>query len=329
MSKTIAVLGLGNFGTALANHLARKGYEVLGWCKRPEMADSINRLNTNPDYLNSVQLSANLKATTDFSATLSADIVLLSFPSSALSEIVPRLKLRPDSIMVSAIKGLDRETLLTPLQYFRMHHPECGRIAALSGPSFARDIARQRPSGVVSASDDEAVAREVADLFSNEHMRVYSSGDTIGVEIGGVVKNVIALAAGVIDGMDLGDSARAGLITRGLAEMMRLAQAMGAQAMTLSGLSGLGDLIMTSTSELSRNRTVGLRLGRGEHLDHIVKTLGSVAEGVKTTALVVELAERYKVEMPITHHVRDLLEGRHSATEMVRSLLARPLKREF
>lgn len=328
MRSRVSVLGLGNWGTALAQHLASKGIGVLGWCKNPEMAASINERHRNDYYLSGVQLSPNLTATTSLDEAAQREVLVLAFPSTALQEVLSRLPKQGSKILVSAIKGLERESLQTPLDYAATVLESSDGVA-LSGPSFARDVVAQRPCGVVAASRSEEAAKRVAEIFSSESMRVYTSSDALGVELGGVVKNIVALAAGVVDGLGLGDSARAGLITRGLAEMMRLAQAMGAEVLTLSGLSGLGDLIMTATCDQSRNRTVGLRLGRGEKLDAILASLGSVAEGVTTTPLVRRLSERHGVEMPITAHVEKLLAGQVSAQEMVKSLLARPLRKEF
>lgn len=186
-----------------------------------------------------------------------------------------------------------------------------------------------KPCGIVAASEKEETAKEVAELFLSDSMKVYPSTDPLGVELGGILKNVIALAVGVCDGIGLGDSARAGLVTRGLAEITRLAVAMGAKERTLSGLSGLGDLLMTSTCDTSRNRTVGLRLGRGESLQHIIDTLGSVAEGVKTTPLVMKLAEKYQVEMPISTQASRLIAGEVRPEEIVQILVTRPMRKEF
>lgn len=324
-----AVVALGNWGTALGHHLACRGLDVLAWSNDPEIVDAVNCRHRNPKFLSSAALDPRLKATLDIGRLQAAHIVVVALPSEALPEVLPKLKVSSDALVVSAVKGLVGNDLLTPLQYFE----KCGLggfgHVVLSGPSFARDIVRQLPSGVVAAAMQEEPAKKVADIFSNEAMRVYTSLDPLGVELGGIVKNVIALAVGVCDGLELGDSARAGLITRGLAEMMRLADAMGAQKLTLSGLSGLGDLVMTATCDTSRNRTVGLRLGRGEPLRQILDSLGSVAEGVSTTPLVLKLAEKVGVEMPITAQVARLLRNEGTAAELAKALIARPLKREF
>ena len=327
-ARKVGVIGLGNWGTAICHHLAVKGYDVLGWGREDAVIQGVNCRRINPVYLSSFILHEGVKATSSIEQVVERDIVIMVFPSAFLSEIVPQMKVRPQSVVVSAIKGLDGASLLTPLQYFEHFGPPCAALCVLSGPSFAKDIAAQRPAGVVAASALEEAARFTADLFANERLKVYTSTDPLGVEIGGIVKNVIALAAGVCDGLNLGDSARAGLITRGLAEMTRLARAMGADPRTLSGLSGLGDLVMTATCDASRNRTVGLRLGQGEDLKAVVETLGSVAEGVETTSHVLALAQKFSVEMPITHQVARLLGGEVTPAQVVRLLVGRPMRRE-
>ncbi len=329
MNRAISVLGLGNWGTALANHLALKGYDVLGWSIERDVVAGINSAGRNIRFLSTIQLSPNLKATSSLEDALGRETLIVAVPSMALTDLTPKLNAPKGALVVSAVKGVEEVTLATPLTHIESLHPTRYRLAVLSGPSFARDVVVQRPCGVVAASRDELVARTVAELFTSDSMKVYVSTDPLGVEIGGITKNVIALAVGVSDGLGLGDSARAGLITRGLAEMMRLAEAMGADRQTLAGLSGLGDLSMTATCDTSRNRTVGLRLGKGEKLDAIVASLGSVAEGVSSTPLVMKLAVRHNVEMPITVHVSKLLSGEMSAQELVKSLVSRPMRREF
>jgi len=328
-ASSIGVLGLGNWGTAIGFHLASKGNDVLGWTIEKEIVSHINTKHTNPLYFSNTKLPENFKATSEISDLFSMPFIVLVTPSSALMDVIPKLKLRDGTILISAVKGMDGSTFLTPLQFAEKYLSGKIDLAVLSGPSFARDIIRGLPSGLVAASKKEETAKQVADLFSNECMKVYVSTDTLGVELGGILKNVIALAAGVCDGINLGDSARAGVITRGLAEMMRLSQAMGANPITLSGLSGLGDLVMTSTCDTSRNRTVGLRLGKGEKLDDIVASIGSVAEGVTTTENVLGLAKKYNIEMPISFNVGKLLKGEITPAEMVKSLILRPVKKEF
>ena len=329
MSK-IAVLGMGNWGTALANHLSLKGMDVLGWCPEPEVAKEINASHRNPLYQSSVTLSSELKATTNLVEVLDRKYIVLVFPSQFLGEMLPKIRPTVDSpVIISAIKGLESESLKTPLQYAASVCASNIKLSVVSGPSFARDVVAGKPCGVVAASSSEAVAREVAELFSGQQLRAYVSTDPLGVEMGGVLKNVIAVAAGVCDALNLGDSARAAVITRGLAEITRLGVAMGAKEQTFFGLAGMGDLLMTASCDTSRNRTVGLRLGRGESLKAIIESLGSVAEGVKTAPAVQKLAMAYKVEMPISSQVLQLIEGKVSPAEMIETLMSRPLKSEF
>jgi len=328
--QAISVLGLGNWGTALANHLATAGHSVLGWTIEEEIVQGIKENRRNPCFQSQTELSKNLEATLDLKACLKNQIVLFALPAVALSDVVPRLLLEDGAIFISAVKGLEQKTLLTPLQFAKQNLPNKNVFfTVLSGPSFAKDLVDGRPAGIVSASNKPEIAKRVAEIFSNETLKIYTSSDPLGVEIGGIVKNVIALAAGVCDGLQLGDSARAGLITRGLAEIMRLATAMGANPKTLAGLSGLGDLVLTATSTTSRNYTVGARLGSGESLDHIIQTLGSTAEGVTTTPLVLSLASKHSVEMPICMAVNRILTGESTPTAVVQELISRPLKEEF
>ncbi len=326
----ITVLGLGNWGTALAQHFALNGHSITGWCREPEIAKGINAHKKHPGCFSSLTLSDRITATNDLNGALSnASLVVVALPASVLASFLKPEMLQPQRRFVSAAKGLVPGENFTPLKLMSSLGASANNLAVLSGPSFASDVIGEKPCGIVSASFSEALAHEVAELTASKSLRVYTSLDPLGVELGGILKNVIAVAAGVVDGLQLGDSARAGIITRGLAEMMRLAAALGANPQTLCGLSGLGDLVMTATCDQSRNRTVGVRLGRGETLQHIINTLGSVAEGVKTAPLVLELAAKHHVEMPITTHVNLLLNGQKPPKEMAGMLLGRPVKSEF
>jgi len=329
MSQRVSVLALGNWGTALANHLACTGHDVLGWSIDSSVVSGINENHRNPLSQSATVLHERFRATASLEEALESRHIVLAFPSQALSEMTPKLKASDGTVFISAIKGLERKTLGTPLQYLEKNLPVKGQLSVLSGPSFAKDIIVCNPSGLVAASKKEEIAREVATLFSSDWMKVYVSTDPIGVEYGGILKNVIAIAVGVADGLQLGDSARAGLITRGIAEMMRFAEAYGGKQITLSGLSGLGDLVMTSSCDASRNRTVGLRLGQGESLKEIINSLGSVAEGVETAPLVARLAGEKNVEMPITSLVVALIEQKIKPQEMARALITRPTRKEF
>jgi len=325
----IGLIGLGNWGTALGQHLACKGHEVLGWSNDPQQVSGIAAQHRNPRCLSEVLLDDRFSATESLQGAMAGEMVLIVLPSAALEAVVPQMKPPAGSVLISAIKGLESHTLLTPLQFLRGRLTGSFELCVISGPSFARDVIARKPCGVVAGAEREEIARLVAETFSNEFMRVYVSTDPLGVELGGIVKNVIAIAAGISDGIGLGDSARAALITRGLAEMVRFAEVMGAERQTLFGLSGMGDLAMTASSDLSRNRQVGLRLGRGETLPQIIQALGSVAEGVYTTPVLLELAAKHGIEMPITDQVARLLRGETTPAEMARALITRPLKKEF
>lgn len=330
MTQAVGVVGLGNWGTAIAHHLACKGLSVLAWSKNTDVVDSINRTHQNPKYLKNTSIHQGVKVTQSLEDVIARELVIYALPSAALESLKDSFqKVSRSTVLISATKGIDRSTLTTPLEFLRKNAPHAAGFCVISGPSFASDLSLQRPCGVVAASDDEAIARRVAELFSSSAMKVYISTDVKGVEWGGVIKNVIAIAAGICDGMGLGDSARAGIITRGLAEMIRVSTAFGADPRTLSGLSGLGDLVMTASCDQSRNRTVGIRLGKGETLKQILDTLGSVSEGVHVTPLVLELARSHSVEMPIAEAVAAVLDGSASPEQLVQRLITRPLKREF
>lgn len=323
----VGVVGLGMWGTALAQHLSLRGHEVVGWTRDEQIAKRINESRHHPTAFPDVAL--DFTATTTLSEVTTRPVVLWAVPAAALGSVVREATVTPGALLVSAIKGLDATTLETPLQLLRDYCGGEDRKVVISGPSFARDVIARRPCGIVAAAAREEDAREAAELFRSDELRMYVSTDPLGVELGGIVKNVLAIAVGVSDALGFGDSARAGLITRGLAEMTRLAVAMGAEERTMFGLSGLGDLAMTATSDQSRNRTVGLRLGAGETLVQIVSSLGSVAEGVATAPIVVSLATKFGVEMPICERVNRLLAGEESPHPLARSLLSRPIKREF
>jgi glycerol-3-phosphate dehydrogenase (NAD(P)+) len=261
-----------------------------------------------------------------------AEVVLTVMPSHVCRTLYERMlpHLRPDMIFVSATKGLDTERLMRMSEVFGsvVGTRFSPRLAVLSGPSFAREVARGDPTALVVASEDREAAQIVQREFSSRTMRLYTSSDVVGVELGGAVKNVIAIAAGVVEGLGLGHNPTAALITRGLAEMTRLACACGARRETLAGLAGMGDLVLTCTGHLSRNRTVGVELGRGRKLADILGPMRMVAEGVKATTATVALAARHGVEMPITHQVHRILEGQTSPRDAIRELMERTLKEE-
>lgn len=333
----LAIIGAGNWGTALAIRLAPRAGRIGLWVFEPELVESLAKTRTNELYLPGAFIPDNVHPTGDMRAAVAgADIVLSVVPSQHVRSVYEQLARVLDSpadagrIFVSATKGLESETLLRMSEVIEesLAHRFQPRVAVLSGPTFAREIVRGSPAAVVIASSDESLARLLQSQFSSSSFRLYTNTDVIGVEIGGAVKNVIAIAAGVCEGMGLGSNAVAALITRGLSEITRLACACGARKETLTGLAGLGDLVLTCTGALSRNRTVGVELGRGRRLHEILESMRMVAEGIKTTEATVQLARKKGVEMPITEQMYALLYHGRSPQDTVRELMERALKPE-
>jgi glycerol-3-phosphate dehydrogenase (NAD(P)+) len=332
-SSRIAVIGAGSWGTALANLLAHKGHSTVVWSYEPEVAASIEREHRNVRYLTEVDLCPDLRATTCMeSAVTGAEVVVSVSPSHVVRGVMASAAryLGADTLVVSASKGIENESLLMMDGVLEEVLPRSfgERTAFLSGPSFALEVARRFPTAVTMASSDPGTAQAAQELFQTEYFRVYTTGDVRGVEIGGSLKNVIAIAAGVVAGLGFGHNTLAALITRGLAEMTRLGAALGADPLTLAGLSGMGDLILTCTGELSRNRSLGMALGQGRALDEVMGGMTMVAEGVRTTRSARELARRHQVEMPIVEEVHDLLFEGKSAREAVENLMLREPKSE-
>ena len=307
-----AVLGAGSWGTALAKVLADNGYQTALWARDATLVESIAQNRENTRYLPGIALPAAVRPERELAAALAeADVVAIVVPSHALRGLA--LSVRPllaeGVATFTATKGIERESLLLPSQVLedvlpaRLH----AQLTCLSGPSFAREVARGIPTGVLVAGKHEGFTCRVQEALGNNRLRVYRTDDVVGVELGGALKNVVAIAAGLSDGLGFGHNSRAALITRGLAEMSRLAHKLGAHPLTLSGLSGLGDLVLTCTGELSRNRHVGLELGRGKQLDEVLSALSMVAEGVRTAESAYALARRERVEMPIVEGVYRIL----------------------
>jgi glycerol-3-phosphate dehydrogenase (NAD(P)+) len=331
----IVVLGAGAWGTALALSLARNGRQVTLWAFTPELAKSIDGPRENKQFLPGFVLPEQVAVTGDDQVVGRADILFSVIPSEFLHATMARLRghMHAGQILVSATKGLEIGTYLRMTQVIANTLAETGLtnlpIGALSGPSFAKEVAEGQPTVVTVAFADHAVAALVQREVSSETLRLYSSSDVIGVELGGALKNVIAIAAGVAAGVGLGHNSTAGLITRGIAEITRLAVACGARRETLSGLSGLGDLVLTCTGSLSRNRTVGFELGHGRKLPEILESLGGkVAEGVLTTRAALGLARQHRVEMPIAEQMELILEKGKDPREAIRDLMLRPGKHE-
>ena len=325
-----AVMGAGAWGTALASLLAENGHDTRIWCLEPDVAQSISHSGTNPRFLPGIELHGALDGTTDKSEALDgAELVLFAAPSHVLREVVSHARawVAPGATAVVATKGIERESfaLMTDVveQELRGHS-----VVALSGPSFAAEVANRQPTAVVAASANAAAAALTQQAFSAPHFRVYSHDDVIGVELGGAIKNVMAVATGISDGLGLGFNARAALITRGLAEMMRLGSVMGAHPQTFAGLAGIGDLVLTCTGALSRNRQVGLEIGKGATLAEVLAGRETVAEGVVTTESTKALAESRGVEMPIVTAVHRVLFERQPARWALVELMGRDLRGE-
>ena len=333
MALQVSIIGAGGWGTALSLTLARLGHGVRLWAFEPEVAESIRTHHENRLFLPEIALPEDLVVTNDLGEALEgAEIVVSAVPSHVCRALYAQMlpHLQSDMAFISVTKGLETATQMRMSEVIRsvvgVQFPP--RMAALSGPSFAREVARGDPTAVVVASEDGATAQFIQKEFSSRTLRLYTSSDVVGVEMGGAVKNVIAIAAGVVEGLGLGHSPVAALITRGLVEMTRLACACGARRETLAGLAGLGDLVLTCTGDLSRNRRLGIELGRGRKLDEILASMRMVAEGVKTTQATVTLAARHGVEMPITQQVARILRAETSPPEAIRELMERSLKEE-
>jgi glycerol-3-phosphate dehydrogenase (NAD(P)+) len=333
MTSEIGVLGAGGWGTALAKLLVDKGERVTLWCHGADSYRAIAYDRENRIYLPGIQLPAGIQASQSLHETVERKSVLVcALPSHVVREVVGAAgaEIEAETIVLCGTKGLEQGSLKTMgevlIDVLGVERRE--RLAFFSGPSFAIEVARQLPAAVTVAAYDDAVARSIQQIISTRYLRAYTSRDVIGVQIGGVVKNVIAIAAGISDGLSLGQSARAALITRGLAEMTRLAVRMGADPLTLAGLPGLGDLVLTCAGDLSRNRAVGLQIAAGRSLDEIIGATRTIAEGVRNTRALYELAKRLQVEMPIVEQMYEVLYGGKRPAEAVPNLLERSLKAE-
>lgn len=330
----IGVVGAGSWGTALANLLALKGFKIDQWVFETEVKEQIETCRENRVFLPGIILSDNLVPSNDLQAVVSGkDIVLIVVPSHVMRETSEKMAvgLSADTLVVSASKGIENTTHLTMTgilgQTLSMIASE--NLAALTGPSFAREVAQKVPTVVTAAAAEFSVAEFVQSVFSTPYFRVYTSNDVIGVELGGAVKNVIAIAAGIIDGLGLGLNTRAALITRGLAEIRRLGLKLGAKFDTFAGPSGVGDLILTCTGDLSRNHTVGKKIGQGLTLSQILDEMRMVAEGVKTAKSVYDLSRELNVDMPISHGIYGILYDDLNPMDVLEQLMTRDLKNEL
>jgi len=329
----IGVIGAGSWGTTLANLLAKKGERVTLWAYEADLVQRMNERRENELFLPGITLSTNLSCTNDLSEAVSAkDFVVVVTPSQVMRKVLTNAlaSISPGTLLISASKGIENDSLQLMSEVLDEIFPRGSgiEIAFLSGPSFAREVAKDMPTAVVAASKDAETSREVQHLFSTDMFRVYTNGDIVGVELGGSVKNVMAIAAGVSDGLGFGSNTRAALITRGLAEMTRLGITKGAVPSTFAGLAGMGDLVLTCTGDLSRNRTVGMELGKGRKLDDILSSMKMVAEGVKTTLSTYQLSKKLGVEMPIVDQMYQILYENKDPLEAVSDLMTRELKSE-
>ncbi len=332
---TASIIGAGAWGTTLARHLANRGVAVRLWAREEEVVEQINRKRENALFLPGVELPATVAAVHSLhEAVAGTDLIILAVPSHAMRSVVTELKPALDSPagpppVVVASKGIEEGSLLLMSQVLDDLLPAdwATRITVLTGPSFASEVCRDKPATVVLTGHAELTAR-LQSVFMSASFRVYTGTDLIGAQLGGALKNVMAIAAGVVDGLDLGLNARAALITRGLAEMVRLGAALGADVSTFYGLSGLGDLILTGTGSLSRNHAVGLQMAKGHTLEKILQDTVTVAEGVRTTKAAVALAQRHRVEMPIVQCVHAVLFDGKPPARVVADLMARPAKEE-
>ncbi|HSJ26523.1 MAG TPA: NAD(P)H-dependent glycerol-3-phosphate dehydrogenase [Longimicrobiales bacterium] len=334
MSERVAVIGAGSWGTALANLLAKKEHDVTVWSYEADVADAINREHRNPRYLSEIALHPGLKATTSLEDVVrDAGCIVSVSPAQHVRKVMDQAceHMQPDALVVAASKGIETSSLQTMAQVHADVLPKQAgaRACFLSGPSFALEVAHEQPTAVTIASHDLAAAEAAQELFQTPYFRAYTSDDVVGVELGGALKNVIAVAAGMGVGLGLGHNATAALITRGLAEITRLGMRFGANPMTLSGLAGMGDLILTCTGGLSRNRHVGVELGKGRSIDDVLGEMTMVAEGVETTRAAHALAQRAGIEMPIVAEVHAVLFEGRSAQEALENLMTRDPKPEL
>jgi glycerol-3-phosphate dehydrogenase (NAD(P)+) len=326
----VAVLGAGSWGTTLADLLARKGHDTRLWAYEAEVVEAINAGHENPVFLPNAPLAESLRAFGDpVEAAGGADVVLSVSPSHVVRSVLRRVAgaVRPGTLLVSATKGLDPDTLALMSQVAAEELPAV-RFVALSGPSFAREVYERRPTAVVASSTEAAAAEEVQRVFATNRFRVYSNTDVVGVELGGTLKNVIAIAAGMLDGLELGNNARAALLTRGLAEIARLGVALGASPVTFAGLAGMGDLILTATGDLSRNRALGIAVAKGESYERYRERHRTVAEGANASRAATALGRRLGVELPIGEQVCAILFEHRPPADAIGALMERTLKAE-
>ena len=330
MAKKIAVVGSGSWGTAMAVHLAKIGHNVDLWSWKKEESDALKSNLENKEFLPGVKIPKNVNFTHDLSCVKGKDFIVLVSPSQAIRNVVKSMStyVDNDSIIVILSKGIENGTLKTMSEIVSEELPH-SRIVVMSGPSHAEEVAIEIPTANVAASDDIEAAKCVQTEFMNEHFRIYTGNDVLGVELGGAVKNVIALCAGIVDGIGFGDNTKAALMTRGMREISRLGVKMGAKEETFNGLTGIGDLIVTCTSMHSRNRRAGILIGQGYTLDETIEKVRMVVEGVYSTKAVYELAQKYNVDMPIVNEAYNVLYNSKNPKQAVLDLMKREKKDEI
>ncbi len=331
MRPPIAILGAGSWGSALAVHLTRIGHETHLWARSPSLATELIETRQNARYLPGITLPDGVLPTHSLDEALAgSEFVVVTVPSHGMRTVIrdARGAVEPGAIVVSAVKGLEVGSMRRMSEVIGEELQGVSAVVALSGPSFAAELARELPTAVVAASTSGDAVERVQAEFRSSSLRIYGSADVIGVELGGALKNIIAIAAGVVDGLGLGHNAMAALITRGLVEITRLSVSIGAHRDTLSGLAGLGDLVLTCTGALSRNRHVGIELGRGRSLEDILTSSPMVAEGVRTTAAALALGAHHRVELPIVEQMAEVLSGRKDPPSAIRDLMNRKQRQE-
>lgn len=329
----ITVFGMGSFGTALANVLAENGHTVLMWGKNEDSVKELNDHHQNKRYLKDVVLDSRIKATSDIKEAANfTDIYLMALPTKAMREVTSEIDSLIDSkkTFIHVAKGIENDTFKRVSEMIEdsISEDHNGGIGVLSGPSHAEEVVIKQPTTVAASSKDEKVSKLIQDLFMNDYLRVYTNNDLVGVELGGALKNIIAVASGIVGGMGYGDNAKAALMTRGLAEISRLGEKLGADPMTFLGLGGIGDLIVTCTSTHSRNYTLGFKLGQGQTMDEALNEMNMVVEGIYTTNSVYHLAKQQNVDMPITNALYKVLFEDNPVKDSVKDLMGRDKKSE-
>lgn len=331
VEKRMAVIGAGSWGTALSQVFAANDYTVSLWTREKDLCDDITIRHINTHFMPGVTLSGNIHASTDIEQTVTGqEIVLVVVPSQYMRDVIRQAApfIDKNARIVSAVKGIETSTLMRPTEIIRDIAGTHVTCAVLSGPSFAKEVIAGMPTAITIASDNIDTARQLQHALNTRTLRLYAADDMTGVELGGSLKNVISIAAGICDGANIGKSARAAIITRGLAETIRLGMKLGAKRETFSGLSGLGDLVLTATDEQSRNRTVGFRIGKGERIQDIVSGMIMVAEGVQTSLSVHRLSGKLDLDMPVSSEIYQILHQNKDARESIKTLLNRTLKDE-